>query len=85
MLYCNRIDLNERIDVVKSNNSKESVIFQYLYFSIMGLNFKNLFVIFVMIRGCCVLIFVILLLSLLKILIIVVFFMTFANLKQFIY
>ena len=32
MLYCARIDLSEGIDVVKSNGSKECIIFYYSYF-----------------------------------------------------
>ena len=35
ILYCNKIDLSERIDPTKSNSSKN------VYFTIMGLSFKN--------------------------------------------
>ena len=29
MLYCDRIDLSEEIDVAKSNNSKECIVCHY--------------------------------------------------------
>ena len=39
MLYYNRIDLNEGMDVAKSINNEECVICHYWYL-IMGPNFK---------------------------------------------
>ena len=33
MLYCNRIDLSEGIVPAKSNNSKECIVCQYLFFN----------------------------------------------------
>lgn len=48
MLYYDRIDLSAGIDPVKSNNSKEYMVYHY-WFLIMGLNFKILFSIVVMI------------------------------------
>ena len=83
MWYYDRIDLSERIDPAKSNNSKEIIVCCY-WLKIMGSNFKILFEIAVTIWRCCVLILAILLLSLLKVLIIVVLFITLANLKEFI-
>ena len=33
MLYYDRIDLSEGIDVAKSNNGKECVVYRYFYFN----------------------------------------------------
>ena len=33
MLYCDRIDLSEEIDVAKSNNSKECIVCHYWFFN----------------------------------------------------
>ena len=40
MLYYDRIDISERIDIDKSNNSKECMIFRYLFFS-HGFKFQD--------------------------------------------
>ena len=40
MLYFDRIDLSERIDVAKSNNSKECMIFHYWFFN-YGFKFQD--------------------------------------------
>ena len=47
MLYYNRIDLSEGINAAKGNNSKECMVCHYWFFSIVGLNFKILSVMFV--------------------------------------
>ena len=33
MLYYDRIDLSEGIDVAKSNNDKECIVYRYFYFN----------------------------------------------------
>ena len=58
ILYCNKIDLSERIDPAKSSSSKN------VYFTIVGLSFKIPFTMVVMIWGCFNLVSAILLLSL---------------------
>ena len=40
MLYYNKIDISQRIDPVKSNNSKECMIFHYWFFN-HGLEFQD--------------------------------------------
>ena len=70
MLYYDRIDLSERIDIVKSNGSKELIIFPYCNFH-RGFKFQNS-VMVAMVWKCCVILIEMLLLSLLKILMIVV-------------
>ena len=83
MLYYDKIDLNEGIGPAKSYNCKFLMACDYRFLS-MGLIFKILSVMIVMIWQYSVLILAILLLSLLKELIIVVLFMALANVKQFI-
>ena len=48
MLYYNRIDISKGIDTAKSSNSKEFVICRYC-FLIIGLHFKILYAMVVMI------------------------------------
>lgn len=48
MLHNDRIDLKEGIDVVKRNNSKECIILT-IGILMIGLNFKNLFAMVVII------------------------------------
>ena len=43
MLYYNKIDISERTDFVKSNNSKECIICHYWFFN-NGFNFKFMYV-----------------------------------------
>ena len=50
MVYYDRIDLSEGIDVAKNNNSKECMVCQH-WFLMMGLNFKISFVMVVMISS----------------------------------
>ena len=83
MLYYDKIDLSEGIGDDKSNSSRECMVCHNC-FLVMGLNFKILSVLGVMIWQCCVLILVIFLLLLLTLLIIAVFLMILADLKQFI-
>ena len=40
MLYCDRIDISEEIDLAKSKNSKECMIYHYWYFH-HGFNFQD--------------------------------------------
>ena len=40
MLYCDTIDMSEGIDLAKSNNSKECMIFHYLLFN-HGFEFQD--------------------------------------------
>ena len=54
MLYHDRIDLTEGIDVTKSNNRKKYGLSR-LFFLIVGSNFKILYVMVAMIWRCCVL------------------------------
>ena len=49
MLYSYKIDLNEGIDVAENNNSKEFIWFFTIAFLIMGLSFKILSVMVVII------------------------------------
>ena len=81
MLYCNRIDISERIDGDKSNNSKECIACHYWF-----INYAFKFQISIC-NGChnltmLCLNFTILLLSMLKVLIIDVLFKMLANLKD---
>ena len=48
MLHYNIINISEEIDPAKSNDSKECMICHY-FFLIIGLNFKIMFVMVVMI------------------------------------
>ena len=43
MLYYDRIDLDERIDLTENKNNKECMVYHYWYFN-HAFNFKNLFV-----------------------------------------
>ena len=52
--------------------------------SVMGLSFQSLFVIFVVVCWCCVLVLATLLLTPLKVVVMIVFFMTLADLLQYI-
>ena len=40
MLYYNRIDISKGIDIAKSNNSKECMIYHYWFFN-YGFNFQD--------------------------------------------
>ena len=40
MLECDRIDISERIDIKKTNTSKESKIFHYCYFKAIGFEYE---------------------------------------------
>ena len=51
MLYYDRIDISEGIDIAKSNNRKEFMICLY-WFLIMDSNFKIMYAIVVMISQC---------------------------------
>ena len=48
MLYYNRIDISERIDLAKSNNSKKCMISHYWFFN-HGFKFEDS-----VCNGCCV-------------------------------
>ena len=48
MFYYDGIDLSDGIDAAKSNNSKEYMVFYY-WFLVMGLSFKIMSVMVVMI------------------------------------
>ena len=48
MLYCNRIDISERIDPTKSSNAKECINCSYWFFK-HGSNFNVLYAVVVMI------------------------------------
>ena len=81
MLYYDRIDISEGIDLAKSNNIKEGMIFHYWPFN-HGFELQDY-----VCNGSLVLTVLSvniseLLLSLLKMLIIVVLFVTLENLKQ---
>ena len=54
MLFRGRIDLSEKIDVGRSNNSKECTVCHYCFFLTMGLDFKILSAMVIMIWRCCV-------------------------------
>ena len=84
MLYYDRIDLSETIDVAKNKSSKECIVFYCWNFS-HEFKFQNQFLMVVKISCCVVLILAILPLSLLKAIILFVLFMILANQMQFIY
>ena len=49
MLYYNRVDVSEVINVSKASSSKECIIYHYRYFWTKGLGFNQLSVTAVMI------------------------------------
>ena len=52
MLYYNRIDISEETDVAKSSNSKECIIYHYV-FLIIDSDFKTLYTMVVMTLCSC--------------------------------
>ena len=78
MIYYSKIGIATGIDLTKNENSRKCLICWYWYL-IMGLNFRNQFVMFVMTFYWWVLILIILLLSLLKALTIFVLIVVWPN------